>query len=46
MITDGGEPHERQASYDLTHGGFLVFQVVSRLGSPGTLDNPLPTDKG
>jgi acetyl esterase/lipase len=46
MIVDGGEPHERQASRDLTDAGFLVFQVESRLAPPGMLDNQLSTDKG
>jgi acetyl esterase/lipase len=45
-ITDGGEPHERQASYDLQQAGFLVFQVETRLAPPGKLPNQLSTDPG
>ena len=43
-ITDGGEPHEQQASHDLQFAGFLVFQVETRLSPPGTL--PGQTDSG
>jgi len=45
-ITDEGEPHEQQASYDLQQQGFLVFQVDTRLAPPGHLPNQLDTDKG
>jgi pimeloyl-ACP methyl ester carboxylesterase len=46
MITDNGEPHENQASYDLQQAGFLVFQVETRLAPPGKLPNQLSTDTG
>ena len=44
-ITDGGEPHERQASKDLTQAGFLVFQVETRLAVE-KLPGQLPDDPG
>jgi hypothetical protein len=34
---DAGVPNEREASYDLTQAGFLVFQVDHRLAPPGML---------
>ncbi len=39
---DRGNPTEQQASYDLQHAGFLVFQVDHRLAPPGALDGQAP----
>jgi dienelactone hydrolase len=44
--TDGGEPHEKEASKDLQDAGFLVFQVETRLSPPGKLPLQASSDAG